>query len=254
MVRDALNNEPLPLWDEDCWQQPAQEADEAAYEEGKKMTWTMKADQGGDFQQPPTGPQAAVLTRIIDIGTHTDTSPQFGVQRRHQMIMMWELAELMTDGRPFTIQKFYTLSMNEKANLRKDLEAWRGKAFEPHEEVALDRPLGASCMLSITETDRGKSKVAAIMALPKGMPKLEPVGPLLVFRTDEPDWSVYEQLSEFHQRKIAESEEWTRMKGGPAAAAAAEPAPNLPTGVPESDLDDPIPFSNYQLRAGYVVC
>jgi len=209
------------------------------------MTWNMKADAGGTFEQPPTGPQPAVLTRIMDIGTHTDTSPVYGVQRKHQLVYMWELAELMTDGRPFTVQKFYTLSMNEKANLRIDLESWRGKAFEVGEEVAIDAALGAACMLNITETSSGKAKVASVMKLPKGMAAPKPAGPLLLFRTDEPDWSVYEQLSEFHQRKISESEEWPRMKGHDPAIAghdAGRQEPARQTPPPLADLDDDIPF------------
>jgi hypothetical protein len=206
----------------------------------------MKADEGGTFEQPPTGPQAAVLTRIIDIGTHTDTSPQFGEQTRRQVVFMWELAELMSDGRPFTIQAFYTLSMNEKANLRKMLESWRGKAFDVGEDVQIDVAMGKSCMLNVTESATGKSKVGSVSRLPKGMSALEPKGPLLLFRIDEPDWDVFEQLSEFHRKKIESSAEWPKMQGAdPATAgnyAGAQAAPVGVAGVPDSDLDDDIPF------------
>ena len=211
------------------------------------MSWSMKADEGGVFEQPPTGPQAAVLTRIIDIGTHTDTSPQFGEQTRHQVVFMWELAELMTDQRPFTIQAFYTLSMNEKANLRKMLESWRGRTFDAGEDVQIDIALGKSCLLNVTETATGKSKVGSVSRVPKGMAAIEPKGPLLVFRLAAPDWDVYEQLSDFHRKKIESSAEWPQMQGSDPATTgnyAGEQRASVGGvgGIPDSDLNDDIPF------------
>ena len=102
------------------------------------MPWDMKASDS-DFEQPPTGPQPAVLTRIIDIGTHTDVSPQFGEQTRHQVVFTWELAELMDSGKPYIISAFYTLSTHPKANLRLMLEGWRGKAYQNQEVVEIDK-------------------------------------------------------------------------------------------------------------------
>ena len=206
------------------------------------MSWTMRADEGGSYEQPPTGPQAAVLTQIVDIGTHTDTSTTYGTQRRHQVIFRWEMAETMTSGEPYTIQKFYTLSMHEKANLRRDLESWRGKALDANETIEIDAVLGKPCLLNVTESETGKSKIASISRLPKGMDAPTPRGPLLLWRMDEPEWSVFEQLSEFTRGKIEKSEEYpgltTHGQQAEQRTAAAEP-----TNVgPADDFDDDIPF------------
>src|SRR3990167_3685661 len=57
--------------------------------------------------------------------------------KQHQVVLAFEVAETADEG-PFagnrmTISKFYTLSLSEKANLRKDLEGWRGKSFTESE-------------------------------------------------------------------------------------------------------------------------
>lgn len=205
------------------------------------MTWSMKADASGDYEQPPTGPQPATLTRIIDIGTHTDTSPMYGEQRRRQVVYVWELAEKQTSGEPHTIQKFYTLSMNEKANLRKDLESWRGQALGVGESIDIDAALGKACLLNVGTSDSGKAKVNGISRLPKGMSIDAHKGPLLLFRTDNPDWGVFEQLMPFHRGKIETCEEWHSMQTHAdqqkTAAAATES-----NGPGAGDFDDDIPF------------
>jgi len=208
------------------------------------MSWTKRVDEGGTYEQPPTGPVAAVLTRIMDIGTHTDTSPMYGEQRRQQVVFMWEIAEpMMTDGRPFTVQSFYTLSMHEKANLRLMLESWRGKAFDVGEEIEIDAALGKACMLNIGESATGKAKVLSVSRLPKGMPPPVAVGPTLLFRTDEPDWGVFEQLSDFHKGKIESSEEWPRMKShGQQTTELDAAAATESNGPGAGDFDDDIPF------------
>jgi hypothetical protein len=73
------------------------------------------------------------------------------------------------------VSKFYTLSLNEKANLRKDLESWRGKAFSDAEienGFDIEKLIGANCYLNIAQNDKGKSVISAINPLPKGMEKL----------------------------------------------------------------------------------
>jgi len=66
--------------------------------------------------------------------------------------------------------------LSEKANLRKDLENWRGKGFTEAELAGFDVESirGANCLLTITETESGKRKVSGVTALPKGMQPIKP--------------------------------------------------------------------------------
>lgn len=146
---------------------------------------------GESFELAPTGNQQAVCAFVCDIGTHKSTY-QGKELERHQVVVCWELAEKMTKGeyagKPFMLSKFYTLSLNEKASLRHDLDAWRGIAFTPEELKGFDleKIIGANCLLNIIESDRQDGskgrKIASISPLIKGMPKLTTIN------TTPPAW------------------------------------------------------------------
>jgi hypothetical protein len=83
------------------------------------------------------------------------------VKYLHKVMLGWEIHgsdEMgeplkMKDGRPFAIFKNYTLSWSEKANLRLDLQSWRGRQFSQEEMRRFDlkNVLGAWCMLNIID-------------------------------------------------------------------------------------------------------
>jgi hypothetical protein len=54
------------------------------------------------------------------------------------------------------IAKQFTLSLNEKANLRADLASWRGRDFTPEEIRGFDLKniLGHWAMISVTASER----------------------------------------------------------------------------------------------------
>lgn len=130
---------------------------------------------GGDFEQPPIGTHVARCVKIIDIGTQ-ESEFEGKISRRRQLIIGWELPnELMTTGeyagKPFAVSRFYTQSLGEKANLRKDLANWRGRDFTPEELKGFDvqNIMGKTCMVSLTANEKGRARVTSVIALPKGM-------------------------------------------------------------------------------------
>src|SRR5579863_4111692 len=146
------------------------------------------SDKGGSFQSAPVGTHVARCIKIIDIGTQTGEY-QGKVLERNQIIVMFELpTTLMDDGNPFVASKFYTNSLNEKANLRHDLEQWRGRAFSKEELGSFDlmNILGKPCMVSIIEKPEVKgTKVGSVMSIPKGFQVPEQVNPSFSFWLDE---------------------------------------------------------------------
>jgi hypothetical protein len=201
-------------------------------------------ETGGDFELPPEGNHLAVCYRVIDIGTQRNEY-QGEVKHQRQVIVSWELAhEHMKDGRPFSVHKFYTWSMHEKANLRHDLEAWRGKPFDPKVDFGpsgfnIKKLLGAGCMVQVVHTASGKSKITTVASLPKdatGKRMVAPlaVNPLVFFDLDERplDEATLGTLSESLKKKIMASPEYQD------AVRGAPPAGNASGG----DLDDEIPF------------
>lgn len=203
------------------------------------MKWS---DSGsGDFEQPPVGTHLARCVRLIDIGTQKGEYQGKATFKR-QVIIGWELpTELMTEGehagKPFTSSKFYTASLSEKANLRRDLANWRGRDFTEQELQGFDAKniLGKPCMLSLTVNDKNKVRVTGVMAAPKGMTVPEQINPTIYFSLDEFNPDVFASLSDGYKKFIMASPEYAeainpkRMAEGNAAASLAE-------------MDDDIPF------------
>ena len=203
---------------------------------------------GGDFKLPPAGSFVARLYRIIDIGTQT-TEWMGKKKMQRKIITMFELhgedndgQPLQTaEGKPLIVSKRYTLSLDEKATLRKDLEAWRGKAFTQEEldGFNLEVLLGKCCMVNVTHsTYDGKeyANIANISQVPAALKKLgEPIGvnELMIFTLDPFDQDKFSKLSEGMQNVIKKSAEYRNTF-----------EPNAPTVISAGgdELDDSIPF------------
>ena len=177
---------------------------------------------GADFKLAPQGTWPAVCTRIVDLGTQHN--PRFD-NYAHKIMIVWELhdEECMTDGddpKPMTIAGFYTWSMSTKANLRKMLEAWRGKAFSEADFGKFDiaNLLGKACLVQVTHNkdgDKTYTNVTSVMKLPKGIktPTAEGETQLLWLNADIFDQELFDRLSDKMQDKIKKSPEYQEMVG-----------------------------------------
>ena len=155
------------------------------------MAIIAKDNKDENFESIPLGMQQAVCAFVEDIGTQE--SYYLGKPiKKHQIVICWELAEKMSkgdySGKPFMISKFYTLSLNEKANLCKDLESWRGRGFTAEEKSGFDveRLIAANCFLNIIEVDKQdgtkRAAIASINPITKTMAKIN------VYNTEPPSW------------------------------------------------------------------
>ena len=194
------------------------------------MSLTVNAGSGGggDFEQCPAGSFAARCYQIIDLG-HQTFEWKGEAKVAPKVRITWELNEMMQDGRPFSISREYTASIGDKANLRKDLEAWRGRPFTATElqNFSLENVLGAPCLLGVVhKPSKDGSKVYAnvgsIMALPKGMPSPELVNPAVKFDIGTFDQKVFDGLSSYVQKKILMSKE-LEENGIPQSSSQDEP-------------------------------
>ncbi len=195
---------------------------------------------GGDFQQAPAGTHVARCIKIIDIGTqHGEYQGQ--PTARNQIIVQWELPnetmEIEGEQKPLIVSKFYTNSLSEKANLRKDLESWRARPFTVEELMKFDlmKILNAPAMVSVVHNEKGKAKVVSVSAMPKGMQCPPAYNKPEAFWIDEWDDAKFAALSEGFKRLVTESDEYKAAftpPGQRSAKAAAKP----------DDDEDPIPF------------
>lgn len=198
---------------------------------------------GADFKPAPAGTHVGVCVSIIDLGTQTTPfKNDDGSQKiAHQCFIQWELpSEIMEDGKPFTVGKFYTISLHEKANLRHDLEAWRGQPFTDEElkGFALAKILGKPCMVNVGHKLKADKSVSAIVngvvAMPKGMPVPAPTNDLVMFDIDQWDQKVFDGLAEYWQKQILASMEGAKHKASNGAGVK---------GIGNEDIDESsIPF------------
>jgi len=181
------------------------------------------ADTGKEWQQPEPGNHLARCIRVIELGTQ-EKPFQGKVTLKKQTMIVWELpTELMDDGKPFTISQWYTASLNEKANLRRDLDNWRGRPFTEEELAGFDQRniLGKPCLLNVVLSEKGKAVVGTVGPVPKGMAVPPQVNPSLLYDIDEHSEEVWLQISPGIQRIILSSQE---RKAENVVVAAAAPA------------------------------
>ena len=200
------------------------------------MAFIASDSGGGNFKRVPAGVFIGRCYSLIDLGTQL-SSGQFGEKLQHKIRIGWELfgedengapLTVDVDGRemPMTISKSYTVSLHEKAGLRKDLAAWRGRDFTDEEAKGFDvsKLIGAYCMVNVTTSEtNGKtySNVAGLTPLPGALKnnKPAPVHAHVVFDLDNPDMAAFNSFHEKLQDAIKRSPEWARHgKQAPAMA------------------------------------
>lgn len=212
----------------------------------------------------PADNYMATCYQMIYIGTVPEEYQ--GEQKQvPKVLLTWEIPAIMKvykeerGPEPAVITKEFSFSMGEKANLRKFLSNWRGKAFTNDEAAAFDIAvlLGQPCMLNVIHKTSEKSgnsyqDVGSASRLPSGIPAPQKINPSLEF--DVRDWNQekFDKLPEWLQNKIKTSDEYKTAHGttapAPAPAATGAGASNEPPIVPLEPLppaegdEDPLPF------------
>jgi hypothetical protein len=168
----------------------------------------------------PAGNQVARCYSMVHLGTNIEE--YMGEKKAMNKVRIsWELPEEMRvfdeakGEQPMSISKEYTLSMFEKANLRKELEGWRGKGFTEEEAKVFDitKLLGKSCLLNIihktSKTGNEYAVINSISGLPKGMDCPKQINPTFEFNfQDKFDLKILESLPQFIRDKIKTSFEY----------------------------------------------
>lgn len=190
-----------------------------------------------DFELVPADSYAAVCYRVLDLGTQ-QTEFDGVIKHARKIMVSWELDCKMADGRPFSIHKRYTLSLHDKATLRHDLEAWRGRPFTIEEEEGFDvaKLIGAPCLMQVIHNAKGGktyANISSIMKLPKGMTAPVLVNETINFSLDDFDADIFSKLSESLRSTISKSPEYIE---------AIKPADTQVQAAPAALLDDGIPF------------
>jgi hypothetical protein len=183
----------------------------------------------GGYAKAPAGNHPAVLVGIIDLGTQLEEF-QGESKWRHQVYLVWELVEEPVDGvdRNHVIAAVTTLSMNEKAKLRKWIEARRGKPLGDDQEFELSEELGQPCLLNVVMKGDWP-KVEGVSAILRGMQVKAPKSKLFTWSLETyqrgtpieiPDWVPY-----FYGRPVTEQiRACKELTGGANAAPPSRPS------------------------------
>jgi len=215
------------------------------------MGLVAKADEGSSFIPVPPGMHLARCYRIVDLGTQESTY-MGNVKQVHRVMFQFEVHSedskgnplVTSGGDPMTVSKTFTVSLADKATLRKDLETWRGKPFTSEEKngFELKNVLGQWAMITVSENEsNGKTytNIANINPVPatikkNGLP--EGKNDLKLFSIDDADMELFDSFSEGLKEKIRKSPEWERLHGGPSTSSASAPNANF------DDMADDLPF------------
>lgn len=205
------------------------------------MAWTVPANSGGgETFLVPAGTHIALCNMVVDLGLQPSHPNARFQKNQYQAFIGFELPnehiEYQKDGkthrRTADIGKFFTVSMHEKANLRKALESWRGRKFTDEEASKFDigSIVGKGCQINVihaTKDGNVRHSIDVILGWPKGLVMPGFSQRPIYYAPD--DRSMYEDLPEWLKKKVdaqIKPEEKTLVES-PFAAA---------------EVDDDIPF------------
>lgn len=136
-------------------------------------------DSGSNMFDPaPEGLHRCVCADVIDLGMQPNFQKTAEV---HKIKFVWQTEDVnpKTKERYQIRSTYLTVSLNEKSNLSKLLEGWRGKVFTPEERRAgfdVETLIGVNCQIQVIHAEsaggRKYGKAQAVVPPPKGVPPL----------------------------------------------------------------------------------
>lgn len=206
------------------------------------MAIMAKETAGKDFKKVPPGAHFAICNMVVDCGLQEG----FGGKPQHKVYLRWEVPDERVsyekDGQtiegPCSVGGMYTLSLSEKANLRKVLENWRGRSFTPQELQGFDitQVLGKCCQIMVTHSEDGKyANVTGVMGISKDQKaraqNVQPENKPIAYSLDDHSATTFNALPNWLKEKIE-----NRLQ------EPTEPPPSSGNTSRNDDFDDDIPF------------
>ena len=133
------------------------------------MAIIAREPEGKNFTPAPEGIHVACCCDVVDLGL-----ADHGFGEKHYVEVRFQLEDADETERRFIVRRRYTLSLSEKATLRKDLETWRGRKFSKKELEGFDleKLIGVGAQVQVVHrlTDQGRTfaNVSAVIPMGKG--------------------------------------------------------------------------------------
>ena len=193
-------------------------------------------DSGASFAPHSEGQHAMFCVDVVNLGTNVEQFQGQEPREVPKLALVFASGETHREaGKPDELKLVtveMTVSANEKSNLRKFLESWRGKSYTPEQAQAglpIAKLYGHGALVSIEHvlTKRGNqfAKVTSIAPLPKAMALPDAESAKLLADYARPKFLV--------DRKLQYAENLRKHRG------LDELPPALADG---DDSEDPLPF------------
>lgn len=191
------------------------------------------------FKPHPEGQFVAQCVDVIDLGDKVEDYAGQPKKLSHKCALVFRTGEQNPEtNETIDIAGEYTVSMSEKANLRRMLETWRGKAYadDELEDVPLDKLEGNWAMIQVDQkvssNNRRYARIISVTQVPKQM------------KAHLPAFDAYERPKYWEEKKAAYAKETQAF----LAMIAPEPSGKRLTGPDDpgaeytGDDDDDLPF------------
>jgi hypothetical protein len=113
------------------------------------------------YNPPPEDEYNAVCVDVIDLGMQENK--KFG-KMEHKVALVFQLDGLDEKGKRYEVAQRFTVSLGEKAHLRKFLGMWRGKSYsedEARQGAPLHKLEGQPAIVTIEHQQSGNGKTYA---------------------------------------------------------------------------------------------
>jgi hypothetical protein len=160
-----------------------------------------------NFTPHSEGQHLALCVDTIDMGEKVEQYQGQPPKIVQKCVLMFRTGERNAEGHIVDIGKEFTVSMGDKANLRKALEQWRGKKYteaEAKDGVPLHKLCGQWALITVEHKVSGGGNtygnINAIVGVPKQMMK------------DLPTFEAYERPAYYAERKVEYAAEVAKMR------------------------------------------
>lgn len=157
---------------------------------------TAKAGES-KFKPHPQGQFPAQCVDVINLGEKVDSGPNFPEKLSAKCALVFRTGAKNEDtGEPVDASQEYTVSMNDKANLRKALETWRGKPYTEEQAtqgVPVDKLVGQWALIGVAHKTSAAGRTYATIQSIVGVPEL--------MRPALPTFAPYKRADFWQERK-----------------------------------------------------
>lgn len=185
------------------------------------------------FKTHPDGQFVGQCVDTINLGEHVHTFAGDESYLEQRCVLVFRTGELNEETNEYIdLWREFTVSMSDKANLRKFLEQWRGKEYTPEQieaGVPLDKLTGNSGLLTVAHRKSGKGKTYANITACVGIPK-QMAGSV----TNYPD---YTRADFWATKKKEYADEVAKFKADTINGSEKNDIP-----ATQTDEDDSLPF------------